>query len=105
MNRSDLWLRLRALLFRRRVERELQEELEFHLEMQTRRNKSMDPGSEDPKRKALIKFGSAARVAEECRDERRVNLVENFLQDLRYAVRLVLWIAGPRGCPRSGSMA
>jgi hypothetical protein len=40
MNRADLWLRLRALLFRRRVEHELQEKLDFHIEMQARKNRS-----------------------------------------------------------------
>jgi hypothetical protein len=38
MTWSDCKLRIRALLFRRRVEDELDEELKFHLAMQTRRN-------------------------------------------------------------------
>jgi predicted permease len=89
MNRKDLWLRLRALLFRRRVESELQEELEFHIEMQTRKNRSRGATDDDAARQARAKFGSAARVAEECRDERRVNLVENLLQDMRQAIRMM----------------
>lgn len=38
MNRHDLKLRLRALVFRRQVERDLDDELAFHIAMQTRKN-------------------------------------------------------------------
>ncbi len=38
MNWTDLQLRLRALFLRNRVEAELDEELGFHIEMQTRKN-------------------------------------------------------------------
>jgi len=38
MKWSDLLLRLRALLVWRRVEHELDEELRFHIEMQTGKN-------------------------------------------------------------------
>jgi len=34
----DLWLRFRAVAFRRAVDRELEDELTFRLEMQTRKN-------------------------------------------------------------------
>src|SRR2546429_57611 len=38
MNWNDLLLRLRALVFRNRVERELEDELDCHIEMQARKN-------------------------------------------------------------------
>jgi len=38
MNRNDLWLRLRALFLRRRMDTELEEELAAHLELQTRKH-------------------------------------------------------------------
>jgi hypothetical protein len=38
MNWSDFQLRLRALLFRQAVEDELDEELRFHVDMETRKN-------------------------------------------------------------------
>ena len=37
MNLQDLKLRLRSLLFRTRAERELHEELSFHIERETRK--------------------------------------------------------------------
>src|ERR1051326_1022555 len=85
MNPGDLWLRLRALLCRKRVERELQEELDFHLEMQALKNRSREVN--DPRSRVLSKFGSVAKVADECRDERRVHVVENFVRDVHYALR------------------
>src|SRR5436853_6273577 len=55
--------------------------------MHARKNKSYGVSGDDARSDALVKFGSTAKVAEECRDERRVNFVENLLQDLRYAIR------------------
>jgi hypothetical protein len=37
MNARSIWLRIRALMFRRTVDRELEEELSFHLEMASRK--------------------------------------------------------------------
>ena len=36
---------------------------------------------------ALRRFGGVAQVQEECREMRRVQYIENFAQDLRYALR------------------
>src|SRR5262249_17986864 len=36
---------------------------------------------------AMIRFGSTARFAEECRDERRVGFFDILARDLRYAIR------------------
>jgi hypothetical protein len=46
MSAAGLWLRLRALLLRRRVEWELREELDFHIQRETHENieNGMDPG-------------------------------------------------------------
>src|SRR2546425_653460 len=87
MNRHDLWLRFRAVLFRTRVEDELDEELAFHIEMQTRKNVAAGMSEADARRGARIEFGGEAVVREACRDARRVNLVETLGQDVRYALR------------------
>jgi predicted permease len=86
-NRRDLWLRLKAIFLRKRIERELQDELEFHIEMQTRKNLARGLPAEEAGRQARLEFGRVARVAEDCRDERRVTLIANLLQDIQYAVR------------------
>src|SRR5437588_2641475 len=87
MNPHDLLLRLRALTFRRRVERDLEDELDFHIEMQTRKNVAAGmPGSEAARR-ARVQFGGPTQHKEECRDARRIGLVETVWQDVRYAMR------------------
>jgi predicted permease len=87
MTPTDFWLRLRSLVFRARVERELQEELDFHLAMQVRKNLREGLTVEDAGRRATEKFGHRSLVAEECRDVRRSNLVDQLLEDIRYALR------------------
>ncbi len=87
MKWTDLKLRLRALVSRDRVERELDDELRFHLEMQTRKNVAAGMNELDAGREARIQFGAGDSVAEECRDQRRVGLVETLWQDIRYALR------------------
>src|SRR5262249_40582193 len=87
MNWTDLRLRFRALFFRKRVETDLKDELEFHLEMQTRKNLGKGIDEAGAKRQALVKFGGVDRFSEECRDQRGVNLIESAIQDVRYALR------------------
>jgi hypothetical protein len=84
---TDLRLQLRALFLRDRVEAELDEEIGFHIEMQTRKNLRLGVDTAEARRKAEVQFGRQSAVKEDCRDERRVNLVETLLQDIRYAFR------------------
>jgi predicted permease len=86
---KDVVLRLRALLFRRRMDEELREELEFHLDMQARKNRNQDIAVVEAKRRARLQFGSVARVTEECRDQRGVSAVEIFAQDVRFGLRVL----------------
>jgi predicted permease len=84
---SDLNLRLRALLFRNQVEKDLEDELDFHIQMQACKNLAAGMNEAEAARRARIAFGGAARVEEECRDARRVDLIETTWHDLRYAIR------------------
>src|SRR6516165_9315899 len=75
-------------IFRRsHKEQELSEELQFHLERQIEQNLAAGMPPEEARYAALRLFGGVQQVKEECRDMRRVNYVENFLQDVRYGVR------------------
>src|SRR5260370_22156321 len=87
MNWSDLTLRVRALVFRNRIERHLADELDFHIEMQARKNRAAGMSEVDATRLARIEFGGAARAKDECRDARGVRLIETIWQDTRYAIR------------------
>src|SRR5579871_3962488 len=85
---KDIWLRLRALILRHRVEHELDDELEFHIAMQVRKNLASGLSESEARRFARIEFGvSEALVKEQCRDQRRINFVETLFQDVRYALR------------------
>src|SRR5262249_40674614 len=89
MSAQDLWLRLRALVFHRRIERELHEELDFHVEMQTRRHVAPGLGAEEARRLARAQFGSTALVEDQVRDARGIRFLETLAQDVRYGVRLM----------------
>jgi predicted permease len=68
-------------LRRRIVERELSDELRFHLEklIEEKATKGMTP--EDARYAALRELGGIEQIKEECREMRRANYIENFLQD------------------------
>src|SRR5438105_4582495 len=84
---KDAFLRLRALLFRREMDEELQAELQSHLEMQARKNLSAGLTPQEARRQARLQFGGFESAKEECRDARGVNFVETLSRDLRYAFR------------------
>jgi putative ABC transport system permease protein len=79
--------RLRALLRGGEVERELDEELRYHLERQVEQNLAFGMGPEEARSAALRSFGGLEQSKEACRDARGVRVVEDFAQDLRYGWR------------------
>jgi predicted permease len=87
MNLRDLKLRARALFRRGQVERDLQEELDFHIERESRKliDEGMDPAR--ARQLARVRFGSAPVTADECRDERGTALVDSTIGDVQYALR------------------
>ena len=87
MTLPDLWLRLRALLFPKRVETDLEDEIAFHFEMEVRKHIASGMSEEEARRRARARFGPDALVKEECRDERRIHWIETLIQDIRYAMR------------------
>jgi putative ABC transport system permease protein len=80
-------LRLRSLFRRTQVEHELDEELRYHIERQIEENIAKGMTPEEARYAALRAMGGVERRKEECRDTRRVRLIENLAQDLRYAIR------------------
>src|ERR1041385_1894799 len=81
--------RIRALLRREEIECELDEELRFHIEKELERNVARGMSPAEARRAALVEFGGMERAREECRDVRGVRLLEDLLQDLRYALRVL----------------
>lgn len=81
-------LRLRSLFRREDVDRELDEELAFHLDQRTQElvSRGLDP--EEARRLAYLAMEGVTRRAEECRDTRGWSFVESWRQDLRQAIHL-----------------
>jgi hypothetical protein len=88
MNWTNLWLKGRSIVLRDRVDRELHDELKFHVEMEIRKNLQLGMTTTEARRHALIKFGAGSSVEEECRDARGINLIDHTLQDLGFAFRM-----------------
>ena len=82
-----LLLRLRAVFFGRDVERELDEELRYHLERQIEGYTAAGMDSENARLAARRSLRDIEQRKEECRDVRRVGWLQDLAADLRYAVR------------------
>jgi predicted permease len=80
-------LRLRTLLRRSQVERELDEEFRYHIEQRAEQEIARGLTPEEAQHIAVRAMEGIEQKKEECRDVRRVNFIENLLQDLSYAVR------------------
>src|SRR5262249_1916722 len=80
-------LRLRSLFRRPNVDFELEAELRFHLDQLMEGNMSSGRQPEESRRAARRMIGGIAQWEEECREMRRVNFVEDLVQDARYTIR------------------
>jgi predicted permease len=80
---------IRNLLFKDRVERELDEELRSYVEMAADENRRAGLADEAARRGALVELGGFDQVKERVRDARAGALVDQLRQDLSYAVRML----------------
>src|SRR5215471_843080 len=85
-----LLLRFRSLFHRQRVDHELSEELEFHLQHQIDQSVAQGMNPSDARNAALRSLGGVEQVKEQCRETRQVSVIENIVQDLRFAFRTLL---------------
>jgi putative ABC transport system permease protein len=82
-------LRLRSLFNRGQVEQELDEDLRYHLEQQIEENLARGMTAGEARYAALRAMGGIEQQKEKCRDMRRVNFIEDLMQDLRYGLRVL----------------
>jgi len=92
--RSEHWLftiplRLRSLFRRAQVDQELDDELRDHLERKTEEYVTQGMTQEDGHRCARLDLGGIEQTKEKCRDVRKVNWIEDAIQDLRYGLRML----------------
>jgi predicted permease len=86
---SRLKMAMRALLRRMRVERELDEELRYHIEQQTKQNIRLGMNPEEARFAARRAFGGVEQSKEQSRDARGVRWIKELWQDLRYGARML----------------
>ena len=84
---ADLRERMSALLFPGRKERELEEEMRFHLEREAEERMHEGADRATARQAAARAFGGVERYKEEVRDARGTALLEQVVSDLRYAAR------------------
>ena len=83
------WKRIRSVRRRKELERGLVEEIRFHIDQQTEKNRraGMDPA--EARRQALLRFGGVERTKESTRDEVRPALLEDTARDVRHGLRVL----------------
>jgi len=71
------------------MKREIDEELEFHLEQCVADNIAAGMSPEEAVREARRRFGNLLRIREECHDMRGTSFGETWLQDIRFGLRML----------------
>ena len=89
----EVGLRVMGVLTRRRPGADLDQQMQFHLEMMEQElvRQGMDP--QTARREARVRFGGATQVSEAYRDQQTIPWLETLFQDARYGVRM--WLKSP----------
>ncbi|MGC2618914.1 MAG: permease prefix domain 1-containing protein, partial [Acidobacteriaceae bacterium] len=88
-NLHEFWLRMKGLGRRRRMDREMTEELSFHEEMLRAKLLREGMAPEEVDAAARRQFGNARRWQERLRELWQFRGVENFGRDVNYAARVL----------------
>ena len=83
----EIWLRIRTARKRRQLERDLEDELAFHIAASEEKQSAAGRENSDARSSAIKQFGNATRIAEACREMWTFVRLESFLQDVRYGMR------------------
>ncbi len=82
-------LRLRSIFHKNQAELDLSEELQFHLQNQIEEYVAQGMNRKEARHAAFRSLGGIEQAKEECRDARKVNVIDNFLQDLHFGLRIL----------------
>jgi predicted permease len=86
---SELWRRLARLFRRERFDRELEEEMRFHLEMKAQDHREAGMDAQQARYAARRQFGNVTLLREVSREMWGWAWLERLGQDLKYALRLL----------------
>jgi len=81
---------VQRLFKRSKMESQLDKELSFHIAQHTEDLMAQGYSRDEARRQALIAFGGAEKAKEECREARGTRWLEDFLHDVRYAIRCLV---------------
>ena len=87
---SEVWQRLHSLLFRSQEEREMDEELRFHIDKETEKNLAAGMSGREARRQAHVRLGGVERIKERTREASGIRWLQTFLKDVRIAGRGLL---------------
>ncbi len=79
--------RLAGLFRRSRLERDLDDEFQLHIELKTQENMAAGMSPNEARYAALRAFGGVEQKKEECRDADHLRWLEDIFQDVRYGLR------------------
>ena len=87
LDELDHWLKakFRAVFQRRAVERDLANELQYHIEAKIRRLSERGMAPDEARTTTLREFGGIEQRKEECRDARGVSFLEDLWSDVKAA--------------------
>src|SRR5262245_65053623 len=86
----QLWRRLLFYLRRDRFDRDLEEEMRFHLEMKAKENFAAGTSPEEARYAAQRQFGNQTLLQEVSRDMWSFRSLETLAQDLRYGLWMMI---------------
>ena len=86
----QLWRRLFFYLRRDQFDRELEEEMKFHLEMKAKENAEAGMEPLEARYAAQRQFGNQTLLREASREMWSVRFIETLMQDLRYGARMLV---------------
>src|SRR5258708_7798780 len=85
----ELMLRFGGLFNKQHKDRDLDEEIESHLQLHIEDNLRLGMTAEEARRQAIIKLGGTEAVKEAYRDQRGLPFLETLWRDVRYGARML----------------
>ena len=83
----NYWMKVKALLKRKKLDHDLEDELAFHLAMREAKNSARGIDGEEARYAARRQFGNVTRIKEACREAWSFVSLETTWRDLRYGAR------------------
>jgi putative ABC transport system permease protein len=85
--KKQLWLKLKTLARRKQLERDLNDEVAFHLAMREQKNRAAGSAGEEVRYAARRQFGNATQLKEQTRDMWTFASIESLWSDFTFAMR------------------